>query len=101
MSWGSSRFALDFCLMCSTVWQEEPVLGQPTLATERRPWGSDCTVAAARVAHRRKVAVDPQRFDTIVKSLSRSGTRRGLVRVLAALPLGVAGSVPARRDRSA
>lgn len=33
--------------------------------------------------------MDPQRFDTLVKSLSGSGTRRGIVRLLAALPLGV------------
>jgi hypothetical protein len=34
--------------------------------------------------------VDPVRFDSLVKSLSTNGTRRGLVQVLAALPLGVA-----------
>jgi hypothetical protein len=33
--------------------------------------------------------VDPVRFDSLVKSLSTSGTRRGLVQRLAALPLGM------------
>jgi hypothetical protein len=33
--------------------------------------------------------MDPVRFDTLVKSLSTPGTRRGLVRLLAGLPLGV------------
>jgi hypothetical protein len=33
------------------------------------------------------VALDPTRFDTLAKSLSTSGTRRGVGRLLAALPL--------------
>jgi hypothetical protein len=33
--------------------------------------------------------MDPVRFDTMTKSLSTAGTRRGLVRLLAALPLGL------------
>jgi hypothetical protein len=33
--------------------------------------------------------MDPQRFDTLVKILSAPGNRRGIVRLLAALPLGM------------
>ena len=33
--------------------------------------------------------MDPRRFDSPVTSLSCSGSRRGLLRLLAALPLGV------------
>jgi hypothetical protein len=33
--------------------------------------------------------MDPRHFDTLVKSLSSAGTRRGVVRRLAVLPLGV------------
>src|SRR4051794_6662024 len=31
--------------------------------------------------------MDPQRFDTLVKSLSAAGTRRGMLRLLAAVPV--------------
>jgi hypothetical protein len=37
--------------------------------------------------------MDPVRFDTLVKSLSTTGTRRTLVRLLAALPLAGAVAV--------
>jgi hypothetical protein len=40
--------------------------------------------------------MDPVRFDTLVKSVSRSGTRRGLLRLLAAVP--VAGGILALVD---
>ena len=33
--------------------------------------------------------MDPRRFDTLAKTLTRSGTRRHIVRLLTALPLGV------------
>src|SRR5215218_3098412 len=33
--------------------------------------------------------MDPLRFDALTKALAAAGTRRGLVRLLAALPLGV------------
>src|SRR5215213_12021869 len=34
--------------------------------------------------------MDPRRFDTLARTLAAAGTRRGLLRLLAALPLGVA-----------
>src|SRR5688500_15347579 len=43
--------------------------------------------------------MDPVRFDTVVKTLSSSGTRRGLLRLLAAVP--VAGGLLALIDPEA